>query len=114
MKDEQIKEIQAIKEQYVENKSSKLDELKALDKRVKTPALVFAYTFGVIGTLALGVGMCLSMEIIGNMTAVGVAVGLVGIAMASLNYTFYSNILKARKAKYAKEIIALSDGILNE
>ena len=43
---------------YGEEKKTKLDELKALDKKVKNPVLVFAYAFGIIASLILGVGMC--------------------------------------------------------
>ena len=103
--------------EYSPKRSSKLDELKALDSKVKTPARVFAYVFGVIGTLMLGVGMCLAMKVIGGTTAlmvVGIIVGLIGIIKVSGNYPLYHKMLEKRKNKYASEIISKSNELLNK
>ena len=103
--------------EYSEKEVTKLDELKALDSKVKRPALIFAYIFGTMGSLVLGVGMCLAMKIIGGTTPlmiVGIIVGLIGIAMVSTTYPIYAKILKSRKAKYADEIISKSNELLNK
>lgn len=103
--------------EYSNPQQTKLEELKSLDKKVKMPALVFAYVYGVIGSLILGVGMCLAMEIIGKTTPLmilGIAVGLVGIAMVSSTYPIYHKILSKRKSKYSKEIISKSNELLNK
>lgn len=91
---------------------NKLEQLKELDGAVRRPAEIFAYTFGVLGALVLGVGLCLAMEVIGSLMPLGIVVGVVGIAMVSANYFFYRKILNARKKKYAGKIIALSDELL--
>ena len=94
-----------------------IDQLKALDKRVKMPAYVFAYTFGVIGALILGLGMCLAMNVIGGtipLMIIGIAVGVIGLAMVSVNYFIFTKILASRKAKYAAEVIAQSQKLLND
>lgn len=107
---------QQIKNNYTPKtkEQTKLEELKAMDKKVKNPARVFAYTFGTVGSLILGTGMCLAMKIIGNLMPLGIGVGLVGIAMVSLNYTIYHAILNKRKAKYANQIIEKSNELLND
>ena len=89
-----------------------MDELKALDSRAKLPALIFAYTFGIIGALVLGFGMCMAMEIILNSMAIGIIIGCVGIFLVSVNYPLYKKMLSARIRKYASKINALSDEIL--
>ena len=104
---------QRIRDQYTAKEPTKLDELRALDKKVKRPATVFAYIFGIIGSLVLGTGMCLAMKVIGDMMAIGIAVGLVGIAWVSLTHPIHRAILRSRKKKYSDEICALSDSILN-
>ena len=38
--------VEKIKSRYIEKEYTELDELKALDRKVKTPATVFAYVFG--------------------------------------------------------------------
>ena len=103
-------------EEYSEKETTKLDELKELDKKVKRPATIFAYVFGVIGALILGVGMCLAMNIIGGTVAlmiVGIILGLVGIVMVSITYRLYKTMLTNRKSKYSSEIIQKSNELLN-
>ena len=100
---------------YKENEITKIDELKALDKRVKNPVRIFAYIFGSISALVLGFGMCVAMEVIlAELMWVGIIVGVVGILLVSINYPMYNKILAARKRKYAGQIIELSKSILNE
>ena len=118
MSNNEIKTIQKIKNSYAEHERTKLDELKALDKKVRRPAQVFSYVFGSIGSLVLGSGMCMAMKVILTgwqfVMPVGIAVGLVGIAMVSANYFIYKKMLKSRKKKYANEVLALSDEILKK
>ena len=69
---------------YEEKEVTKIDELRALDKKAKKGANVFAYVFGSIGSLVLGFGMCVAMQVIlADLMVVGIIVGLVGIAMVS-------------------------------
>ena len=103
-----------ISNQYIEKPITKLDRLKALDRKVKRPAKAFAYTFGTVGALVLGTGMCLAMKVIGDLMAVGIVVGCVGILMVSINNAIYKAILKKRKAKYSNQVLELSDSIVNE
>ena len=107
------KTVERIRKDYLPAERTKLDELKALDRKVKRPAEIFAYTFGVAGSLVLGTGMCLAMKVIGNMMPLGIGVGLVGIALVTVNYFLYKKILKSRKQKYANEILKLTDDLLN-
>ena len=110
--------VEKIRTKYVEKKDSSLDELRKLDKKAKTPAEVFAYIFGSISALIMGAGMSLVMTDVatllglGDMTVPGIAVGVVGMVLAIVNYPIYKGILGARRKKYANEIIALSDKIM--
>lgn len=104
---------QKIRTQYVKEEQNELSELRKLDKEVKRPAKFFAFVFGTMGALVLGTGMSLAMKIIGNAMIPGIAIGLLGIAMVSVNYKLYSVILARRRAKYADKIIRLSDKIIN-
>lgn len=112
--------VQSIRTQYTEKAHTAVDELKALDQKVKRPANIFAYTFGAISALVMGTGMSLVMTEIGATAGLaaampcGIVLGVVGLAAALCTYPLYKSILKARKQKYAAEIIALSDSIINE
>lgn len=109
--------VQKIRTQYTEKEHTELDELKALDKKVKSPANIFAFTFGSISALVMGSGMSLVMTDIGsvvgieNTMAVGIVIGIAGMAMILMNYPVYRRILGSRRKKYAERIIALSDEI---
>ncbi len=112
MNEQEIKLTEKIRNGYQERQKSKLDELTALDKKAKRPATVFAYTFGSIGSLVLGTGMSLAMGAISGGMVLGVGVGVVGLAMVSVNYLLYKAFLSQSRKKYASRILALSDELL--
>ena len=107
-----------IANEYAVKETSKVVALKKLDARAKLPAKLFAYIFGTVCALILGVGMCLSMKVIGDgstaLFIVGIIVGLLGIAGVSVNYTIYNKILKKGKEKYASDILALANEICDK
>ena len=110
--------VQKIRTQYTEKEHTQLDALKALDKKVKKPANVFATIFGSINAVIMGCGMSLVMTDIGTVVGIaepmmpGIIIGVVGLIMAILTYPIYKKILNSRKKKYANEIIKLSDSIM--
>ncbi len=101
--------------EYAPKDTSKVVALKKLDARAKLPATVFTYTFGIASSLVAGVGMCLSMEVIGNgsssMFIIGIIVGIIGFLGMSVNYPIYLKLLKKGKQKYAYEIMQLAKEI---
>ena len=111
---------QKIRTQYVEKQATELDELRRLDAKVKRPANVFAYIFGSVSALIMGSGMSLVMTDIaaqlnlGDMMIPGIIIGVVGLIMALINYPIHKSILASRKNKYAHQILALSDKIMNK
>lgn len=56
---------EAIANEYAPKETSKVKALKRLDRKAKSTANIFGYTFGVIMTLVLGTGMCLTMNVLG-------------------------------------------------
>jgi len=111
---------QKIRAQYMEKQSTELDALRELDAKVKRPANIFAYVFGSISAIIMGAGMSLVMTDIGAVIGIasalvpGIAIGVVGLGMALLNYPIYKGILGSRKKKYGKEILELSEKIMNQ
>ena len=116
MSENQLKMVEKIRDEYVEKKATKLDELKQLHKRAERPAEVFAYVFGSIGSLVMGAGMSLIMEgaALSFAMPVGLALGIVGLAMVSVNYFIYKKILAKSKKKYAAQILELTNELLNK
>ena len=109
---------EAIANEYAPKDTSKVVALKKLDRKAKRKANIFAYTFGVAMALVLGVGMCLSMQVLGDggtgMMALGVALGILGIAGVSVNYPIYKRLLESGKKRYAYEIMLLAKEISEE
>ena len=111
---------QKIRTQYMEQQNTELDALRALDAKAKRPANIFSYIFGGLGAIIMGCGMSLVMTDIGatlgleNAMVPGIVVGVIGLAMALINYPLYKRILRGRKQKYAPEILALSEQLMNK
>ena len=109
---------QNIASEYAPKDDSKIVALKKLDRKAKLPAEIFTYSFGIIGALVLGVGMCLSMKIIGNQTTLmvilGIIIGIIVIVMVSINYPIYKKMLENNKKKYAYDIVRLAKEITEE
>lgn len=109
--------VQKLRTQYTEKQHTELDELRALDKKVKAPAQVFGYCFGIAAALIMGCGMSLVMTDIGQTLGLlepmlpGIVIGVVGLLMALVNYPICKRLLSARRKRYAEQILALSDRI---
>ena len=117
MKDQEFM-VEKIRSQYIEQKHTELDALKALDTKVKRGANVFGYTYGSIGAVIMGAGMSLVMTDIGAMLGMtntlipGIIIGILGMAMALTTYPIYKRILNSRKKKYAAKIMEMSDRVM--
>lgn len=111
---------QKIRTQYMEKESTELDALRALDRKVKLPANVFAYVFGAVGAIIMGAGMSLVMTEIGvtvgieNAMIPGIITGVVGLIMAIVNYPIYKTVLGKQKKKHSAQILALSEQIISK
>ncbi len=112
-------EVLNIRQKYLPQQADALDTLKALDTKVKKPANVFGYTYGSISAIIMGAGMSLVMTEIGaiiglaNALVPGIIIGVVGMIMALTTYPIYKKILSGRRKKYAPQILALSEKLIN-
>lgn len=112
------REVLSIRGKYLPRQKTGLETLKELDAKVKKPANIFGYTYGSISAVVMGAGMSLVMTDIGAVIGLagamvpGIAIGIAGMIMTLTTYPIYKNILNARKAKYAPEILALSEEIM--
>ena len=117
MKDQEFI-VQKIRTQYIEKQHTELDTLKTLDAKVKKPANVFTYTYGSVSAIIMGAGMSLVMTDIGAMIgltatmAPGIVIGTAGMVMALTTYPIYKKILRSRKNKFAPQILALSEKLM--
>ena len=92
--------VEKIRSQYTEQAHTELDELKALDAKVKRPAYAFGYTYGSIGAVIMGAGMSLVMTDIGKVIGLtsalvpGIIVGLAALVLVALAYPVYNRTQK--------------------
>ena len=115
MNEKEIRYVEKTLKGYSDKPVTKLDELKSLDKEARRGATVFAYVFGSVGALVLGLGMCIAMQVIlADLMALGIVIGLIGIAMISVNYSIYQKMLASSKRKYKDRIEKLSNELLNK
>lgn len=109
---------EAIVNEYSKKDASKVVALRKLDRAARRRAQIFTYTFGIASSLVAGVGMCLSMKVIGNgsipFTVLGIVVGIIGFFGMCVNYPFYRRILEKDKSRYAGDIIRLASEISAE
>ncbi|MBO5434078.1 MAG: dihydropteridine reductase [Clostridia bacterium] len=108
---------ESIAKEYAPKDNSKIVALRKLDAKAKMPATVFTYTFGIIASLVAGLGMCLSMQVIGGttlLTVLGIVIGIIGFIGMGVNYPIYKKMLEKGKKKYAFEIVELAKQITDE
>lgn len=108
---------ESIAKDYAPKDNSKIIALKKLDARAKLPATLFTYSFGIVAALIVGLGMCLSMQVIGNglpHMVLGIVIGIIGFVACGVNYPLYKKLLEKGKAKYAYEIVQLAREISEE
>lgn len=102
---------ESVAKEYAPKDNSKIVALRKLDRKAKLPATIFTYTFGIVSALVAGLGMCLSMQVIGGtvfLTGLGIVIGIIGFAGTGVNYPIYKRLLEKGKKKYAFEIVELA------
>ncbi|MCD8308585.1 MAG: hypothetical protein LUD19_01925 [Clostridia bacterium] len=108
------KEIESIRRGYLpqEKSYSKLERLRRLDKKVKTPATAVAVILGVVGVLVFGLGLTVVLK--WALYVWGSIVAALGVVLMVAAYPAFNLILKRNKAKYGQEIIELSKELLGD
>lgn len=103
-------EEERLRAEYTPKSETKVDKALKLEKKMKLPAYIFAYSYGLIGALLLGIGMCLVMEVIASglfAIVFGIIIGIIGIIIISTNYPLFKHFLRKRKEKYASRILVI-------
>lgn len=112
---EERQEINSIRSQYLPKDKSltKMDELRTLDRKVKNTPIIYSLTFGIVGILTFGLGLTFFLEWV-NLWYVGIPCSLIGIALMLVAYPIHTKLTQKYKDKYGKQIIELSNELLNE
>lgn len=113
-------EVERIRRKYLPQEESKMDRLRRLDRSAYQKAQTWAISLGIIGALVLGAGMSLFMSDLGALLqlqghlamAIGIAAGIVGMALVALAYPIYNRVLNAERRRIAPEILRLTDELM--
>lgn len=114
---QQQKEVENIRKKYLPKEEDKMEQLRKLHSIPTQKAQAASLAVGIIGALIMGTGMSLAMTDIGAMLGsfalvLGIAVGIIGMALVALAYPLYNRVLKKEREKIAPEILRLSDELL--
>ena len=104
-------EVQAIRKKYMPHEESKFDELKRLDALVQKSGVMESLCVGIGGAMFLGLGMCLTMQLIATgvgFVVLGLLLGLVGFGGMISAYPVYRKVFDATKAKHVSRILELT------
>ena len=107
-------EVLDIRKKYLPRETSKMEELMRLDKLVQSSGVMESLIAGIGGALIFGLGMCLSMKVIGNAMWLGILLGLVGAAGMVAAYPVYRKIFGEMKAQHAPRILELTAELTGE
>lgn len=113
----QQEEIDQIRKKYIPQEQDKMQQLRKLDAGATNKATMYSIIVGVIGALIMGAGMSMAMTDFGKLFGeycffIGIAVGVIGIAVIACAYPLYNSILKKEREKIAPQIIRLSDELM--
>lgn len=110
----QQKEVMNIRKKYITTEEDKMEQLRKLDRSVTQKCTAVSLAVGIIGALAMGLGMCCAMVWQGAMFVPGIIIGVVGIVIICLAYPIYNHITKKEREKIAPVIIKLTDELMKQ
>lgn len=105
-------EIRDIRKKYLPREETKLEELKRLDNLVQSAGIMESLCAGIGGALVFGLGMCLSMKVIGSgaiSMAFGILFGIVGTTGMLAAYPIYQRFFAKANEKHASRILELTE-----
>ncbi len=101
-------EVLNIRKKYLPKEETKLEELKRLDHLVQNSGVTESLCAGIGGCLIFGLGLCLAMEVIGQMIWLGVILGLVGAVGMLAAFPVYRKFFNKAKTQYTPRILELA------
>lgn len=113
----QQQEVEDIRKKYLPKEEDKMEQLRKLHAIPTQKAQAASLAVGVIGALIMGTGMSLAMTDIGSALGslamvIGIAIGIVGMALVALAYPLYNRVLKKQREKIAPQILRLTDELM--
>lgn len=107
-------QIEDIRKNYLpkSDKEAKMERLKKLDEKVKNIPTIYGLCIGIVGLLIFGLGITMILE--WKIVVWGIIISIIGLIPMCLAYPIFSRIKNKLTDKYKKEILDLSEELLNE
>ena len=105
----QNQEVLAIRQKYLPREENGLEELQRLDARVRHAGIPESLSLGIIGCLIFGIGLCLILEVMGNVFRLGIAVGILGLAIMLPAYPLFRRINEKTRSELTPRILELAN-----
>lgn len=105
-------EIDQIRQKYIPKESTKMDELRILDKKADMAGLVPALAAGILGILIFGTGMSCILVWTDTLLIPGIIIGIIGLALMGAAYPLNSMLVKKKRAKLAPQILKLTEELM--
>lgn len=106
------KEVELIRNKYVNKEEDKLEQLKKLDKSAEKPGTILSICLGTFGTLLFGSGLAICLELTETHLMMGIILGIVGMIIIASAFPCYKYVTKKQRKKIASKVIELSEEIL--
>ena len=104
-------EVKRIRQKYLPPVENKMDELRRLDASAAKRGSMLAIIWGTISALIFGWGLC-AVLLWPALFALGLFVGLLGLAGIGSAYPLYRYIIRREQQKLAPQILALTEELL--
>ncbi|MBQ8909216.1 MAG: hypothetical protein IJY90_02915 [Clostridia bacterium] len=108
------KEIESIRNSYLPKTKEEqdLETLRKLDWKVQNIPMLLGLTVGIVGILIFGLGLAMILE--WKLLVWGIVIDVISLPPIAAAYPLYKVYSKKMKDKYGKQIIELSDKLLND
>ena len=101
-------EVQRIRNQYLPQTESKLEELQRLDHQVQTSGVPQALCIGICGCLIFGLGLSIGLGAVEGANWICVLLSILGAVGMFFAYPVYKRIFRKTKEEFTPRILELS------
>lgn len=106
------KEVESIRTRYMPREGNKMEQLKSLDRKVRSAGMMTSLCIGIIGVLVFGLGMCFGLGALSAPNWLAVLLGVLGALIMIPAYPVYKRIARKTKEQLTPEILRLSDELM--